>query len=145
MNEFSYNIYLEHNVELTEATTISRLSMNIFFKNYMREPKIPSITNKTMFNFIKSGYYGGQTEVYKPYGENLKYVDVNSLYPFAALNPMPGINSTYLENYATGLDLDKLFGFFSAEVDCTRDAYLGLLPVVTEQGLIFPRGTFVGT
>ena len=40
--------------------------------------------------FIRRGYYGGHTDVYIPYGENLHYYDVNSLYPFSMLRDMPG-------------------------------------------------------
>jgi hypothetical protein len=40
--------------------------------------------------FIRRGYYGGHTNVYIPYGENLHYYDVSSLYPFSMLQDMPG-------------------------------------------------------
>lgn len=33
-----------------------------------------------MFGDIKQAYYGGVTEVYRPYGTNLLHYDVNSLY-----------------------------------------------------------------
>lgn len=36
--------------------------------------------------FIRRGYYGGHADTYKPYGDNLYYYDVNSLYPFAIEN-----------------------------------------------------------
>jgi hypothetical protein len=52
---------------------------------------IALISNRDMWNSIKKGYYGGIAEVYKPYGENLYYYDVNSLYPYTALNDMPGV------------------------------------------------------
>jgi hypothetical protein len=31
--------------------------------------------------FIRRGYYRGHADTYKPYGENIYYYDVNSLYP----------------------------------------------------------------
>jgi hypothetical protein len=79
--------------------------------------------------FIYNAYYGGITEISKPYGVNLKYIDLNSLYPYAALNPMPGYNCTYIEDF-TGeeLNLNELFGLFYAKVK-TNNGYLGLLPV----------------
>lgn len=43
-----------------------------------------------MYRDIKQGYYGAITEVYKPYGEKLYYYDVNSLYPYVALQDLPG-------------------------------------------------------
>ena len=38
---------------------------------------------------MRRGYYGGATDYYHLQGENLYYYDVNSLYPYAMLNPMP--------------------------------------------------------
>src|SRR6202040_4019119 len=95
MIEFSRLVYIYFNVDITDALTITRLSLNIF----------------------KKGYYGGITEVYIPYGKDLLYIDINSLYPFAALNSMPGTECNYIESFEdNGLDLDKLFGFFYAKV-----------------------------
>jgi hypothetical protein len=39
--------------------------------------------------------------------------------------------------------VDQLFGVFQAEV-ITSDLYIGLLPVKTKTGLIFPKGKFSG-
>lgn len=144
MNEFSRRVYIDHNEELTGASTISRLSMNIFLHKYLGTHKIPSITNNSMFSFIKQAYFGGITEVYKPIGDNLKLVDINSLYPYSALKTMPGLNSTYLENFKEGLDLDNLFGFFYALVESTPNTYFGLLPLNDTKGLIFPNGKYTG-
>jgi hypothetical protein len=54
---------------------------------------------------------------------------------------MPGTNCSYIEG--EDLDLDKLFGFCHAEVK-TNNLYLGLLPIKTPLGLIFPNGEFEG-
>lgn len=43
-----------------------------------------------------------------------------------------------------GLDLSNLFGVFHAEV-ITNDLYIGLLPVRTRTGVIFPKGKLSGT
>ena len=73
--------------------------MNVFLKEYYKKSdNIPLIKQKSIYNDIKKSYYGGVTEVYKPYGEKLYLYDVNSLYPFAALNSMPGINCIYRDN-----------------------------------------------
>ena len=144
MNEFSRLIYIHFNVQLTEALTITRLALNIFKHNYYENKCIPSINKLYLFNFIKEGYFGGITEVYKPYGKNLIYLDVNSLYPYAALNPMPGTDCYFLESFEDkGLDLDNLFGFFYARVK-TNNLYIGLLPVHKDNRLICPNGEFDG-
>jgi hypothetical protein len=82
---------VDHNLEMTEGLTISSLAKNLFFKYYLNNSKIPLINTNTLFNFIYSAYYGGITEVYIPCGQDLTYLDINSLYPFAALSPMPGL------------------------------------------------------
>jgi len=145
MNEFSSKLFIHFNTEMTEALTITRLALNIFFKKFYPNKVIPLINKLFLFNFIKEGYYGGITEVYKPYGKNLIYLDVNSLYPFASLNPMPGSESTYIESLdEQGLELDNLFGFFYAKV-ITNDQYLGLLPLHINNNLILPNGNYLGS
>ena len=144
LDKFQEVLWLDHNIELTESLTISGLAKTKFMKYYLKDSKIPLINTNNLFQFIYGSYYGGITEVYKPHGKNLTYTDVNSLYPFAALNPMPGLICKWLECYSSeGLDLSNLFGVFYAKV-ITNGQYLGLLPVRTKSGLIFPRGKFDG-
>ena len=144
LEKFKKNLFLEHNLELTEGLTISRLALNKFLNHYLNDSKIPLINKLKQFNFIYAGYFGGRTEVFKPYGENLYYYDVNSLYPTVALNHMPGLNCYYIKSFNDkGSNLDNLFGVFKARIKSTND-YLGLLPVKTELGLTFPNGEFEG-
>nr|YP_010044372.1 DNA polymerase [Trametes versicolor]QPF23613.1 DNA polymerase [Trametes versicolor] len=144
INEFSRLIYIYFNELSTNALTITRLALNIFKNKYYKNPCIPSINKLYLFNFIKEGYFGGITDVYKPYGQNLIYLDVNSLYPYAALNPMPGTDCYFIESFEDkGLDLDNLFGFFYARVK-TNNLYIGLLPIHKDNRLICPNGVFYG-
>ena len=99
MTEFSVRVFNYYNVDMTSGLTITRLALNIFMKNYYKIKEIALIDHIHIFNFIKQGYYGGITEVYKPHGFNLKYIDINSLYPFVALQPMPGLKATFIESY----------------------------------------------
>jgi hypothetical protein len=142
MDTFNKYVYRNYGVQMTDCLTISRLALSIFLKDYLKESKIPLI-NQNIYNDIKKAYFGGLTEVYKPYGKNLYYYDVNSLYPFVALNPMPGINCTYTE-YLKAEDYNKeLFGFYYCEVE-TKDNYIGLLPVHNKFELIMPNGKWKG-
>ena len=144
INEFSRLIYIYFNVQITDALTITRLALNIFKNKYYKNQYIPSINKLYLFNFIKEGYFGGITDVYKPYGKDLIYLDVNSLYPYVALNPMPGTECYYIESFEDkGLELDNLFGFFYARVK-TNNLYIGLLPVHKDNRLICPNGEFDG-
>lgn len=104
---------------------------------------IPLIDNKEVYNCIKKAYYGGMTEVYRPYGENLYYYDVNSLYPYVALNDMPGCEcrKEYFFDYkSNSIDIHSLFGFYYVEVECLDERYLGLLPFRGDKTLLFPTG-----
>ena len=143
MATFSKPLVLS-NLLLAKQPGASRLALNKFLFYYLKDSKIPLINSLLIFNFIYFGYYGGQTEVYKPYGKDLKYYDVNSLYPYVALLAMPGNLVTYLESFdEKGLDLENLFGFFQARVR-TNNHYLGLLPIKSDKGLIFPLGKYEG-
>ena len=144
MNEFSRFLYINFNIQMTDALTITRLALNIFKSKFYKNKFIPSINKLFLFNFIKEGYYGGITEVYKPYGKDLVFLDINSLYPYVALSDMPGLECTYIESLEeNGLELDNLFGFFFAKVK-TNNLYLGLLPIHTKEQLISPNGEFCG-
>ena len=84
--------------------------------------------------------------MYRPNGlyKDIYVYDVNSLYPYASLNPMPGTECIYIESFEEqGLDLDNLFGFFFAKV-ITNEQYLGLLPLHINNNLIFPSGEYSG-
>ena len=93
MSKFSDNIYRNHKVQVSGSLTISSLAMKIFLSRFYdaANAPIPLINRKSIADDIRKSYFGGITEVYKPYGEALYYYDVNSLYPYAALNPMPGL------------------------------------------------------
>lgn len=147
MEEFNRLINLNFNQQVFESLTITRLALNIFYKRYynIKNKPIPYINKTFLFNFIKEGYYGGVTEVYKPYGENLVYLDINSLYPFAALNGMPGLNCEYIESLENNetFNLDNVFGFFQAKIK-TNGQYIGLLPVRHNNKIVLPNGEFEG-
>lgn len=91
-----------------------------------------------MYRHIKKAYYGGITEVYKPHGHDLFYYDVNSLYPYVALQDMPGLVCNQY-TYYIDKDIDDLFGFFYCSIETPLHDYLGLLPV-KDNGLKFPLG-----
>ncbi len=143
MDTFNKFIYRKYGVQMTNCLTISRLALNIFLKNYLKDSKIPLIP-ESIYNDIKKAYFGGVTEVYKPYGKELYYYDVNSLYPYVALNSMPGLNCKYIDNiHPKDINLKEFFGFYYCEVE-TKNNYLGLLPVHSKFELIMPNGKWCG-
>ena len=145
LEKFNKSLFLNHGIQMNECLTISKIALTKFLNFYLKNSKLPLINKLQHFNFINFGYYGGITEVYIPYGTDLFYYDVNSLYPFVALNSMPGINCSYIEiKENIDLDLNNLFGFFYAKVKTNNNLYLGLLPIKTSLGLILPNGEFEG-
>jgi hypothetical protein len=108
-------------------------------KDHYTDEVIPLINKSKIYSDIRKAYHGGITEVYKPYGENLHYYDVNSLYPYVALQDMPGIQCIKKDFINKTIDIDSLFGFFYCHVESNSN-YLGLLPVRDGSGLIFPNG-----
>lgn len=143
LSKANKNLFIYYNIDFTKSLTISGVSLQFFLNKYYKN-NIPLINKKSMFSDIRQAYYGGITEVYRPYGENLYYYDVNSLYPFAGLNDMPGLSCNKVLVY-TNPDLDKLFGFFFCYIDATnvKCEYLGLLPFRQDK-LIFPLGKWEG-
>lgn len=143
MDKFKKNIHRNFGVEVLNSPTISRLAYDIYMENYYKN-NIPLISKLDIWSFIKEAFFGGMSEVYKPYGNDLYYYDVNSLYPFAALNLMPGTPSEFQDFLNKNPDLKTLFGYYYAEVE-SENNYLGLLPWRSKSGaVILPNGKWTG-
>nr|YP_009543519.1 DNA polymerase type B [Coniothyrium glycines]AYU74409.1 DNA polymerase type B [Coniothyrium glycines] len=136
-------VFNDYGVNLTDSITISGLAVRIFLKDFYKE-NIPGITKASMYNDIKKAYYGGKTEVYRPHGYNLNYYDINSLYPYVALQDMPGNTCSKVQYYTKDSDINDLFGFFYCYIESPVDSYLGLLPVRDDSGISFPLGKWTG-
>lgn len=135
-----------YKVDIESKITLSSLALTIFRMQYYDASNWPiHIPNKNEDSFIRRGYYGGHTDVYIPYGEDLYYYDVNSLYPFVMKEfPMPGGVPVWHRNLE-GLDLDSMFGFIEAYVVCPKTIKRPFLPYRDKNNtLIFPTGEFVG-
>lgn len=135
--EIYWNLY---NVDIGTKITLSSLALTIFRMKYYDDQLFPiHIPNQNEDQFIRKGYYGGHTDVYKPFGTDLYYYDVNSLYPFVMKEyPMPcGVPVWYgnLEDK----DLDNVLGFIEAYVVCPKTIKKPFLPYRNDKGtLIFP-------
>ena len=94
--------------------------------------------------FIRRAYYGGHVDVYKPYGENLYYYDVNSLYPFIMKTcKMPGGKPVWHDNFCNK-KLDDLFGFIQALVYIPKHVKRPFLPFREGNVLKFGVGYVFG-
>lgn len=142
--EINWNKY---GIDISNVMTLSALSLKIFRKHYLNEDNFHiHIPSKNEDTFIRQGFYGGHVDVYKPSGENLYYYDVNSLYPFVMKEfPMPCGVPTW-KNKLECEELDSLFGFIEAYVECPPHISRPFLPYRNKKDdtLLFPSGKFVG-
>ncbi|XP_057548156.1 DNA polymerase-like [Amaranthus tricolor] len=136
----------KYNIDIEEVMTLSSLSLKIFRNNYLDDESFHiHLPTRNQDTFIRRGYYGGHSDVYKPYGENLYYYDVNSLYPYIMKEyPMPCGIPVWKKNLES-VELDSLFGFIEAYVVCPTNISCPFLPYKDKAGtLLFPTGKFVG-
>lgn len=135
-----------YTIDIESKITLSSLALSIYRMKYYDVSNWPiHIPTQNEDNFIRRAYYGGHTDTYIPYGENLYYYDVNSLYPFVMKEfPMPGGVPVWHGNLE-GMDLDSIFGFIEAYVVCPKTLKRPFLPYRDKnETLIFPTGEFVG-
>lgn len=111
----------EYNVDITSIVSTANLSFKIFRSKYMdNNVKIPILT-RYEDSFIRKSYFGGSTDIYKEYGRNLHYYDVNSLYPHVMSYDMPYEVKGYVNPYQVNRDLNSFFGFAEVEVYCPQN------------------------
>ncbi|GKC07567.1 DNA polymerase-like protein [Tanacetum coccineum] len=136
----------EFETDIESKLTLASLALAIFRKKFYDDNQwriyIPS---QNADKFIRKGYYGGHTDAYIPYGKDLYYYDVNSLYPFVMKEfPMPGGQARWIDNIEEK-HLDTMLGFVLTHVECPTNIKRPFLPYHDEDGtLIFPTGEFSG-
>lgn len=78
---------MDYGVDLTTNLSTSTLSIKIFRTKNLKV-NIP-ILKRVDDSFIRQVYFWGASDYYQMKAENIYYYDVNSLYQFAMLKPMP--------------------------------------------------------
>lgn len=112
--------WTQYKVDIEDCLTAPTLSMQIFRMSYYDPNTFPiHIPSRNEDTFIRRGYYGGHADTYIPYGENLDYYDVNSLYPFIMKTcPMPGGVPVWLSSecscFKAGYEKEPLLGGLSS-------------------------------
>ncbi|RZB65257.1 DNA polymerase [Glycine soja] len=147
MQSFQDIYYKAYQADIVNKLTIASLALSLFREKYYDYNKHRiHIPNQNEDTFIRRGYYGGHTDAYLPYGTNLYYYDVNSLYPFVIKEfSMPGGTPVWHSDLEY-MTLDNMFGFIEAYVECPKSIKKPFLPYRDNKDgtLIFPTGTFVG-
>jgi len=129
-------------VDIESVYSTATLSLKIFRTKFL--DKNIFILPQHIDLFIRQGYFGGGTDVYKAYGKLIHYYDVNSLYPAAMLNPMPyDLVKPYLINLSNRT-LESFFGFAEVEVICPDSMKRPVLPFHFNGKTIYPIGTWKG-
>ena len=133
-----------HQVDICSIWSTSTLSLKIFRMKYLKK-NIPSL-NRELDSFVRDGYFGGATDHYQLYGENLFYYDVNSLYPYAMLKDIPLEPAGFHPHIAPDdLKNGVFFGFCLAHIECPKDIPIPLLPHREVSGNVYyPTGQWQG-
>lgn len=89
------------------------------------------------YKFIRDSYYGGRTEVFRRYGKDLYYYDINSMYPDVMRNnDYPCGRYKHVRDWVNG----KL-GIYKTKVKSPTFLEIPFLPMRNEEGkLMFPLG-----
>lgn len=133
------------NVDIESKITVSSLALSIFRMLYYDDSRNPIyIPNRNEDSFIRRGYYGGHVDTYIPYGKDLFYYDIVSLYPYIMTkSPFPGGKPVWHRDLSK-MRLENMFGFIKAFVICPSGMKRPFLPYRKDGGtLIFPTGKFV--
>ncbi|KAG6467625.1 hypothetical protein ZIOFF_074522 (mitochondrion) [Zingiber officinale] len=145
MRKAQETYFFKYHIDVENVMTMSALSLCIFRTHYYEPDLFPICTlTKNQDSFIRRGFYGGHSDVYIPYGENLLYYDMNSLYPHVMKKYSLPCGEPFWRNNLTKVDLGTLFGFVEASVVCPKELRRPFLPYKSSDTLIFGTGHFVG-
>lgn len=130
--------------------TLSSTAMSLFKNRYLKREYWRHREDVLIEQF--EGYYGGRTEAFKRGNvKDMRYYDINSLYPFVMLNRYPDPNTLRTNHKDTLEYIKKYEGMSKVKVTCPYMRY-PLLPYRFKDGdtksapmkLLFPCGTFEG-
>lgn len=139
MIKASEYIHTKCKFNVSDVYSASSLAMKHFRTSYLDVDGIPLIP-KHLTNIVSEAYYGGISQVYKSYGRNLYYYDINSLYPWAMTQDMP---YNYL-GISYNAKLEDSFGFIYASIYVPPELTYKPLPIRVDDTLATPSGHILG-
>lgn len=121
-------------IRLTIASECFAEHKKLFDHKKLRVPAI-------LDSFLRQSYGGARTEVFKRYGEDLKYYDFKSMYPSVMYEKeYPAGYCIFTKEY-----IDDFFGIYKCNI-VAPDLAIPFLHTYNKDGkLIFPQGEFSGT
>lgn len=116
--------------------TIASQSLTIFKERFFNGYfwNAPSKFDNLIRNYF---YYGGRVEVYKTFGKNLYYYDINSLYPFVMLQKMPIGSPKKTKKF-----IKNKIGFYKIKFLQKYESYISPLIYRTTNGNYFVNANF---
>jgi len=138
---FLYNGFQDIGADV--KTTLAQTSMSLFRNKYLKTSYYG--LDVAGLDFIFKSYYGGRTECFKRgLAKNIKYYDINSLYPYVMKNfEYPDPNSVRFKKMSC-LETIKQYHGFSDVIIKSPDIKHPLLPYRSKLKLIFPIGEIRG-
>ena len=134
-------IFRNYCLDISNLRTISSLAFKLFRVFFLVSCIIELVVSCFKDSFIRKSYFGGIVEVYKPFGMDLFYYDINSLYPYAMLLPMPCNTGVWVASHF--IDLTMFFGFLNVKISIS-ESYFGDLPYKYNNVTLCPFGIFEG-
>jgi hypothetical protein len=133
--------YKNYRVDICDIVSTASLSLRIYRSHFLHEeiPLLKSFEEK----FVRESYLGGATDYYKAKGENLHCYDVNSLYPYAMLKPIP-YKAIAKHNDLSGVNVKDFKGFVLAKVTSPDYIRHPIVALKHEGRTIYPLGTWYG-
>jgi hypothetical protein len=149
---------LGYDLMVGSSISISSVSNRLFLRKFYSTPIIDISTKHSMFELISKSYYGGRTEVFNA-GVNLPCVyhfDVPGMYAECIKGDLPVGNPVHLSNvfkdvrtrefksFLQTLHGYGIIGFFQGLTTSPKDITIPVLPVKSNDKLLFPKGCFSG-
>lgn len=147
MRAFTTIIWDRYKINVERYPTLPSLSFAIYRAHYLKNAKIPIITDAP-YEFIKNAYFGGIVDTYIPKAAKVYSSDVNSLYP-SRMQSQDMPVGRYLHFYGDSpykFDSNKFFGFVRVKV-YPPEMDKPLLPYrdPNSGSVIYLNGVFEGT
>jgi hypothetical protein len=136
-------ILSKYHVKLKDVYSTSSLAFKVFRTMFLKRAIHSSTLHE--YNLIKPSYFGGSVQLYTNNGHNLYYYDVNSLYPYVMLKPLPEKYISTIKNVDVTEFIDKnYFGFIDCEIEIPDSVNRPQVPVRHEGSVIYPTGHIKG-
>ena len=140
-NKYHDNIRDKHRMSIMKYPTLPSLAMAIYRKSYFPDNvQIPVFSDDIEMN-IRSAYLGGHSDVYKTYGKDQYYYDVNSEYPAAMQNDMPVGNPVHVRGE---IIQEEFFGYQKVKVQAPANIKYPTLLTRMEGSTIAAQGILEG-